>query len=48
MLAFENANEKTKQALSMLPRGSTTAQLLEAAERKPIFGFECFDCKQKV
>ncbi|KAM9663404.1 endogenous retrovirus group K member 5 Gag polyprotein-like [Morphnus guianensis] len=33
MLAFDNANEKTKKALSILPKGSTTAQLLEAAER---------------
>ncbi|XP_049650815.1 endogenous retrovirus group K member 5 Gag polyprotein-like [Accipiter gentilis] len=33
MLAFDNANEKTKKALSVLPKGSTTAQLLEAAER---------------
>uniref|UniRef100_A0A8C0BNP4 CCHC-type domain-containing protein n=1 Tax=Buteo japonicus TaxID=224669 RepID=A0A8C0BNP4_9AVES len=33
MLAFDNANEKNKKALSILPKGSTTAQLLEAAER---------------
>ncbi|XP_027552722.1 uncharacterized protein LOC113974102 [Neopelma chrysocephalum] len=33
MLAYANANEKTKRALSVLPRGSTTAQLLEAADR---------------
>ena len=33
MLAFDNANEKTKRALSVLLRGSNTGQLLEAAER---------------
>ncbi|XP_010219225.1 PREDICTED: endogenous retrovirus group K member 9 Gag polyprotein-like [Tinamus guttatus] len=33
MLAFDNANEKTKKALSLLPLGSTTAQMLEAAEQ---------------
>ncbi len=33
MLAFNNANEKTKRALSVLPKGSSTGQLLEAAER---------------
>ena len=33
MLAFDNANENTKRALSVLPRGSSTGQLLEAAER---------------
>ncbi|XP_059682234.1 endogenous retrovirus group K member 5 Gag polyprotein-like [Gavia stellata] len=33
LLAFDNANDQTKKALSTLPRGSTTAQLLETAER---------------
>ena len=33
MLAYDNANAKTKKALSLLPRGSTAGQLLEAAER---------------
>lgn len=33
LLAFDNANDKTKKALGTLPRGSTTAQLLETAER---------------
>ncbi len=43
MLAFNNANQKktknkkqtqkTKRALSVLPKGSSTGQLLEAAER---------------
>ncbi|XP_074771967.1 uncharacterized protein LOC141964932 [Athene noctua] len=33
VLAYENANEKTKKALSLLPRGFTDHQLLGAAER---------------
>ena len=31
-LAFENANDKTKRALSLLPRGANTGALLEAAD----------------
>ena len=33
MLAYDNANDKTKKALSLLPRQSIAGQLLEAAER---------------
>ncbi|XP_068279049.1 endogenous retrovirus group K member 24 Gag polyprotein-like [Nyctibius grandis] len=33
LLAFDNANEKAKKALSLLSRGSSTATLIEAAER---------------
>lgn len=33
LLAFQNANEKTKSVLSVLPKGSTTAQTLELADR---------------
>lgn len=32
-LACENANEKTKRAVGMLPRGATATEMLEAAER---------------
>lgn len=31
-LAYENANEKTKRALGMLPRGASAAEMLEAAK----------------
>ncbi|KAJ7428363.1 hypothetical protein BTVI_00839 [Pitangus sulphuratus] len=33
LLAYNNANKKTKWALSVLPRGATTGQMLEAADR---------------
>ncbi|KAJ7411269.1 hypothetical protein BTVI_50511 [Pitangus sulphuratus] len=32
LLAYNNANEKTKRVLSVLPRGATTGQMLEAAD----------------
>ena len=31
-LAYENANEKTKRVIGILPKGATTAQMLEATE----------------